>query len=148
LEGLLSEPGAIPSLEEMGVRMAGEALVIEFFALVDRVDLDAAVGLYTGDAVFLGARGRVEIRATMERGLAANAGVRSRHVIANLRSRLVGGNLLVQFTNVAYTLDDSEEPAHDPVSARSVLDQEMLIRRESGSNLRIAEHRIIGYQVP
>jgi hypothetical protein len=125
----------------MGLRMAGESLVVEFFARVDRVDLDRAVALYADEAVFLGARGRVEIRAVMERGLAAHSGVRTRHVIGNLRSHVVGGMVLVEYTNVAYTLDGSGE-------ARSVLDQEMLLRPQPGSGLRIVEHRIMGYELP
>jgi hypothetical protein len=144
----LSEPGTIPPLEELGLRMAGESLVVEFFARVDRVDLDGAVELYADDAVFLGARGRLEIRATMARGLAAHAGLRSRHVIGNLRSRVAQGMVLVEYTNVAYTLDRPGGLPDGSVIARSVLDQEMLLRKDPAARLRIAEHRILGYELP
>jgi len=144
----LPEPGGIPPLEEVGLRLAGESLVVELFALIDRLDLDRAVALYADDAVFLRARGRGEIRAVMERGLAPHADDRTRHVIGNLRSHVVGGGVLVEFTNVAYTVHAPGELSGGSVSARSVLDQEMLMRRDPDSRLRIAEHRILGYELP
>jgi len=128
--------------------MVGESLVVELFSLIDRLDLDGAVELYADDAVFLGARGRPEIRRTMERGLASHADVRTRHVIGNLRSHVVRGAVLVEFTNVAYTIPGPEEVPGGSVLARSVLDQEMLMRRDPDARLRIAEHRIIGYELP
>jgi len=134
----------VPDSEETAVRHAGEALAAEYFARVDRVDLDGAVELYAEDATFLGARGCAQIRHRMEEGLASNADKRSRHVIANLRSSLVDGDtLLVEYTAVAYTLDGSS-----PVSTRSVFDQEMIIRRGPDGWLRIADHRILGFDPP
>jgi uncharacterized protein (TIGR02246 family) len=132
----------VPDPEETAVRQAGQGLPAEYFARIDRADLDGAVELYTEDATFLGARGRAQIRQRMEQGLAPNAGKRSRHVIANLRSSLVDRDtLLVEYTAVAYTLDGS-----NPVAARSVFDQEMVIRRGPEGWLRIADHRIIGFE--
>jgi ketosteroid isomerase-like protein len=140
----LRDPGFVPDAEETAVRQAGQALPAEYFARIDRVDLDGAVELYREDATFLGVRGRPQIRQRMEQGLAPNAGRRSRHVIANLRSSLVDRDtLLVEYTAVAYTLDGSS-----PVAARSVFDQEMVIRRGPDGRLRIADHRIIGFEPP
>jgi uncharacterized protein (TIGR02246 family) len=140
----LREPGFVPDAEETAVRHAGQALPAEYFARIDRVDLDGAVELYAEDATFLGARGRHQIRQRMEQGLAPNAGNRSRHVIANLRSSLVDRDtLLVEYTAVAYTLDGSS-----PVATRSVFDQEMVIRRGPDGWLRIADHRILGFEPP
>ncbi len=140
----MREPGFVPDLEETAVRHAGQAFPAEYFARIDRVDLDGAVELYTEDATFLGARGRAQIRQRMEQGLAPNAGNRSRHVVANVRSSLVNRDtLLVEYTAVAYTLDGSS-----PVATRSVFDQEMLIRRGPDGWLRIADHRIIGFEPP
>lgn len=134
----------MPDAEETAVRHAGQALPAEYFARIDRVDLDGAVELYAEDATFLGARGRHQIRQRMEQGLAPNAGNRSRHVIANLRSSLVDRDtLLVEYTAVAYTLDGSS-----PVATRSVFDQEMVIRRGPDGWLRIADHRILGFEPP
>jgi ketosteroid isomerase-like protein len=128
---------------DAALRIAAEAVSVELFTRIDRRDLDGALDLYDADAVFLEARGRDEIRQTMTAGLAENAHVRSRHVLGNVRSSVVGADeVLVEYTAVAYTLADGASPV-----ARSVLDQEQLVRRGPDGGLRIAEHRIFGYRV-
>jgi hypothetical protein len=124
-------------------QLAAQDLVIELFARIDAKDIDGAVSLYAVDAVFLGARGRHEIREVMLRGLAPNAGQRSRHVIANVRSvPLDDDSVLVRYTAVAYTMDGTA-----PVAVRSILDQEQVVRRRDGV-LEVAEQRIPGFAPP
>lgn len=123
--------------------LAAQALVIELFARIDAKDIDGAVALYAEDAVFLGARGRHEIREVMLRGLAPNARQRSRHVIGNVRSIPLGtDSVLVRYTAVAYTMDGTV-----PVAVRSILDQEQVVRRRNGV-LEVAEQRIADFAPP
>jgi ketosteroid isomerase-like protein len=133
------DDGAGAGDEDAALCLAGQALVAEFFDRVDRGVLDDAVGLYAADAVFLGAQGRSAIRETMVRGLAPNADKRTRHVVGNVRSYPDGGVLVVRYTALAYTLDGP-----GPYAARSVLDQEMCMRRGPDGRLQIVEHRIFG----
>ena len=124
-------------------QLAAQHLVIELFARIDARDIDGAVALYAEDAVFLGARGRREIREVMLRGLAPNAAQRSRHVIGNVRSAVLGADsVLVRYTAVAYTMDGTV-----PVAVRSILDQEPVVRRRDGA-LEVAEQRIPGFAPP
>jgi hypothetical protein len=122
---------------DAALQIAAQALVVELFARIDARDIDGAVALYARDAVFLGARGRREIREVMLRGLAPNASQRSRHVIGNLRSTPLGADsVLVRYTAVAYTMNGTV-----PVAVRSILDQEQVVRRHDGV-LEVAEQRI------
>lgn len=124
--------------------LAAQALVSEYFARVDQRDIPGAVALYAEDATFLGARGPAEIRETMLRGLQNNVQHRSKHVIANLRSSSADADLvLVEYTALAYTLDGP-----GPFAARSILDQQMLLRPGAEGGLRIVEHRIFGFEAP
>lgn len=132
----------VPDAAQAALRLAAEAVTVEYFALVDTGDLASATALYAEDAVFLGARGRAEIGQAMRRGLAVNAGLRSRHVIGNVRSTVLdAGTVVVDYTAVAYTLGE-------PPAVRSVLDQQQLLRRDPEGILRTAEHRIPGYAGP
>ncbi|HEY3882788.1 MAG TPA: nuclear transport factor 2 family protein [Trebonia sp.] len=124
-------------------QLAAQALVVELFARIDARDIDGAVALYAPDAVFPGAKGRPEIRETMLRGLLPNAGQRSRHLLGNLRSAPLGADsVLVRYTAVAYTMDGTV-----PLAARSVIDQEQVVRRRGGV-LEVAEQRIPGFAAP
>jgi ketosteroid isomerase-like protein len=123
--------------DNTALQLAAQALVVELFARIDAKDVDGAVALYAQDALFLGAKGRSEIRETMLRGLAPNAGQRSRHVIANLRSTPQDADsVLVRYTAVAYTMEGTV-----PLAARSIIDQEQVVRRRGGA-LEVAEQRI------
>jgi hypothetical protein len=137
-----SDPGSVPGPEELGLRLAAQALAIEYFARIDRRDLDGALGLYAEDAVFLGVRGRDAIRAVAERGLAANAAHPTRHVVANLTASAAAepGSAVVRFTALAYTLAAGERPR-----LRTVLDQQMRVGRQPEGRMRITEHQIPGY---
>ena len=133
---------AVPA-GDAAFQLAAQALVVELFARIDARDIDGAVALYAPDAEFLGARGRAEIGETMRRGLARNAGQRSRHVLGNLRSALLDADrVLVRYTAVAYTMEGTL-----PVAARSVIDQEQVVRRRGGV-LEVAEQRIPGFAPP
>ncbi len=126
------------------LQLAAQALVLDLFARIDAKDIDGAVALYAPDAVFLGATGRREIREVMLRGLAPNAGQRSRHVIGNVRSVLLDADsVLVKYTAVAYTL-----AGPGPFAARSIIDQEQVIRRGPGGELKVAEQRIPAFSLP
>lgn len=132
-----------PTLREMALLLSGQNFVAEYFARVDRRDVDGAVLMYAEDAVFLGALGRAEIRRTMEKGLAAHADRPTRHVIANVRASLRDPvTVLVEYTALAYTLGTD-----GPLSPRSILDQEMHMRAGDADRLLIAEHRIAGFRI-
>jgi ketosteroid isomerase-like protein len=136
----MSDPTAVEALHEGALQLAAQALVMELFARIDRRDIDGAVGLYAEDAVFLGATGRTEIEQAMRAGLAPNAEHRSRHVIANVRSSMLDGDsVLVDYTALAFTLQGP-----GPFAARSILDQQQVIRRSHSGKLEIAEQRIPG----
>jgi hypothetical protein len=135
------EIGAIPGSEDWGLLLAGPAVTVEYFARLDRRDRAGALDLYAEDARFLGARGREAIGAVMERGLAPNAGHRTRHVVANLTARCADAGVVVSYTVLAHTLDDGGGPP----ALRTVLDQEMHLRPVPGGPLRIVEHRIFGF---
>jgi hypothetical protein len=140
----MRDPTAVPSPDEWILLLATHALVAELFARIDRGDVDEAAGLYAEDASFLGARGPVEIQQTMRRGLEANLGHRSRHVIGNVRSGIAeDGSVLVEYTVVAYTLDGTGPPV-----PRTVIDQEQVVRRRPDGRLEIAEHRLLGFAPP
>lgn len=140
----MRDPTAVPTLDQGVLLLAAHALVAELFARIDRADIDDAAELYAEDASFLGARGPAEIRQTMQRGLEANAGHRSRHVIGNVRSGITeDGSVLVEYTVVAYTLDGTGPPA-----PRTVIDQEQVVRRRPDGRLEIAEHRLLGFVPP
>lgn len=131
----------LPDPAELALRVAAESLVGELFSLIDRRDLAAASSLYAEDALFLGAHGRDEIRATMEKGLAASAHHRTRHVVANVRSSTPApGSALVEYTILAYTLDGD-----GILAPRTILDQELRVRTLPDGSVAIAEHRIFGY---
>ncbi len=136
-------PGSVPEADEQGRLIAAPSVVTEYFARVDRRDLDSAVDLYADDATFMGATGKGAIRTVMERGLAPNAHRRTRHVVANVRASHVDqATVRIEYTALAYTLD----PPAPPV-LRTVLDQEMYLRPDQEGRLRIADHRILDFQL-
>lgn len=133
-------------MNDADLRLDAQALVVELFARIDAKDIDGAVGLYAADAEFLDAKGPAAIRDVMVRGLAPNADHQSRHVITNLRSRPAGGasgSVVVSYTALAFTL-----AGDGPFAARSILDQEQVIRRRADGALEIAAQRIFGYGSP
>lgn len=135
----MHNPGEVPSPGAAARLLASQALVAEVFARLDAGDIDGALALYADDAAFLGAVGRAAIKDTMVRGMAPNAGRRSRHVIANLRAALDGETTVVEYTAVAYTLDGP-----GPYAPRSVFDQVQHHRPGPGGALRVVRHDIPG----
>jgi ketosteroid isomerase-like protein len=139
----MRDPGFVPDAQETARRLASQAIVIEVFTHLDAKDVDAALELYADDAVFLGTKGKDEIKAVMLRGMATNADKRSRHVIANLRASSVDPEtMVVDYTAVAYTL---EGPG--PYAPRAVFDQQQHHRRGPDGALRVVEHQIFGFSV-
>jgi hypothetical protein len=140
----MAEADATEDVATVARCLASERLVIELFDRLDAHDLERAVELYADDATFLGAQGTAAIRETMRRGMAPNAGKRTRHVIGNLRSRALSADTTqVQYTAVTYTLDGD-----GPYAPRSVLDQEQLHRLDADGTLRIVRHEIFGFAPP
>jgi ketosteroid isomerase-like protein len=138
----MRKPGRVPDVELAARQLACHQVVTEVFARLDAGDLDGALALYADDAELLGARGRPEIKAAMMRGMAPNAGKRTRHVISNLRARAIDDStMLVEYTAVTYTLDGP-----GPYAPRSILDQEQELRADRDGVLRVVRHRIFGFE--
>jgi ketosteroid isomerase-like protein len=138
----MRQPGRVPDVELAARQLACHQVVTEVFARLDAGDLDGALALYADDAELLGARGRPEIKAAMMRGMAPNAGKRTRHVISNLRARAIDDStMLVEYTAVTYTLDGP-----GPYAPRSILDQEQELRADRDGVLRVVRHRIFGFE--
>lgn len=133
------DPGLVPDGGETSRRLASAAIVAELFHRIDAGDVAGAVELYSDDATFLRARGKVEIRTALERGISSN---RSRHLITNVRARSEEGVgiMVVEYTAAAFTLEGG-----GPFAARAVLDQVQRHRRDPDGVVRIVEHQILGY---
>jgi hypothetical protein len=138
----MRQPGSVPDVELTARQLACHHVVTEVFARLDAGDVDGALALYADDAELLGARGRSDIKAAMLRGMAPNAGKRTRHVISNLRASAIDDRtMLVEYTAVTYTL---EGPG--PYPPRSVFDQEQQLRADHDGVLRVVRHRIFGFE--
>jgi hypothetical protein len=139
----VDDPGRVPEGDEVGLRAAGQAVVTELFARLDRRDFDGAVELYAEDAVLEGAKGKNEIRETILRSVTSNAGQPTSHTVTNVRAAVTGhGEIVVQYTVVAYRLTGP-----GPYSAHAIIDQRQTLRVAADGNLRIGEHRVEGYDL-
>ena len=70
-------PGRIPDAAELGLRAAAERLVSEYFARLDRTDVEGLLELYADDAVLQDAKGKAAIRQVILSTSAAVAGKNS-----------------------------------------------------------------------
>jgi plasmid stabilization system protein ParE len=140
---MIDHPGRIPDVEELRVRAAAEHLVGEYFARLDRADVDGLLELYADDATLQGARGKAAIRQAILGSSAAVAGRNSPHIPTNIRAASAGGRVVVDYTLVA---DLQEGPGPYPVIA--ILNQRQVLKRSaSGGYLQIMEHQILGFDL-
>jgi hypothetical protein len=139
----MDDPGRLPDADEVALRTAGQAVVTELFARLDRRDFEGAVELYAEDAVLEGARGKSEIRETILRSVTANAGQPTNHTVTNVRAAVTGhAEIVVYYTVVAYRLGGP-----GPYAAHAILNQQQILRVAVDGHLRISEHRVEGYDL-
>ena len=142
-EAQMDDPGRVPDAGEVGLRAAGQAVVTELFARLDRRDFEGAVELYAEDAVLEGAKGKTQIKETMLRSVTSNAGQATSHTVTNIRAAVTShGEIIVNYTVVAYRLGGP-----GPYSAHAIIDQQQTLRVAADGNLRIREHRVEGYDL-
>jgi hypothetical protein len=142
-EAHMDDPGRVPDADEVGLRAAGQAVVTELYARLDRRDFEGAVELYAENAVLEGAKGKSEIRETILRSVTSNAGQPTSHTVTNVRAAVTGpSEVVVHYTVVAYRLDGP-----GPYAAHAILDQHQVLRVAADGNLRIHEHRVEGYDL-
>jgi hypothetical protein len=136
-------PGRIPDATELALRAAAERLVSEYFARLDRADVEGLLELYADDASLQGAKGKAEIRQAIMSSSAAVAGKDSPHLPTNIRAASFGDGVAVDFTVVAYM---REGPA--PWPAISILNQRQILKRSGpDGGLQIAEHLVHGFDL-
>ena len=137
-------PGRIPDAEELGLRAAAERLVGEYFARLDRADVDGLLELYADDATLQGAKGKEAIREAIVSSSAAVAGKDSPHVPVNIRAAAAGDGVEVDYTVIAYL---REGPGPYPPVA--ILNQRQILRRSPpDGRLRIVDHQVTGFDLP
>jgi hypothetical protein len=142
-EAHMDDPGRVPDAGEVGLRAAGQAVVTELFARLDRRDFEGAVDLYAEDAVLEGAKGKTQIRETILRSVTSNAGQATSHTVTNIRAAVTShGEIIVNYTVVAYRLGGP-----GPYSAHAIIDQQQTLRVAADGKLRIREHRVEGYDL-
>ena len=134
-------PGRIPDAAELGLRAAAERLVSEYFARLDRADVEGLLELYADDAVLQDAKGKAAIRQVILSTSAAVAGKNSPHIPTNIRAVSIDDGVAVDYTVVAYL---QEGPG--PYPAVAILNQRQILKRSaSDGSLRIVEHRVQGF---
>jgi hypothetical protein len=134
-------PGRIPDVEELGLRAAAERLVSEYFARLDRADVEGLLELYADDAVLQDVTGKAAIRQVILSTSAAVAGKNSPHIPTNIRAASVDDGVAVDYTVVAYL---QEGPG--PYPAVAILNQRQILKRSASDGcLRIVEHRVQGF---
>jgi hypothetical protein len=137
-------PGRIPDAEELGLRAAAERLVGEYFARLDRADIDGLLELYADDATLQGAKGKEAIRHAVLGSSAAVAGKDSPHIPTNIRAASIEDGVAVDYTVVAYL---REGPG--PYPAIAILNQRQIMKRSaSDGSLQIVEHQVTGFDLP
>jgi hypothetical protein len=117
-------------------------VVTEYFARLDRADVEGVLELYDEEAVLEGARGRDAIRQSILQSAGAVNGRPTAHIVTNLRASAAQGRVAVDFTVVAYALEGS-----GPYAASVILNQRQIQKRSPDGNLRIVEHRVMGYEL-
>lgn len=98
------------------------------------------VELYAEGATLEGAVGKEAIRHAIHHSSGAVRGTPTAHVVTNVRSSVVDGRVVVDYTVVGYVLEGS-----GPYAANVILTQRQIHERSSDGNLRIVEHRVEGY---
>lgn len=130
-------------MAELGLRAAAERLVSEYFARLDRADVEGVLELYADDAVLEGAKGKAAIRQVILSSSAAVAGKSSPHIPTNIRAVSTGDGVAVDYTVVAYL---QEGPG--PYPAIAILHQRQILRRSApDGSLQIVEHRVQGFDL-
>jgi hypothetical protein len=136
-------PGRIPDVVELGLRAAAERLVSEYFARLDRADVEGVLELYADDAVLQDAKGKDAIRQAILSSSAAVAGKRSPHIPTNIRAASIDDGVAVDYTVVAYL---QEGPG--PYPAIAILNQRQILKRSApDGSLQIVEHRVQGFDL-
>jgi ketosteroid isomerase-like protein len=136
-------PGRIPDAEELALRAAAQSLVSEYFARLDRADVDGVLELYADDASLAGLQGKPAIRQSILDNSGAVAGRDSPHLPTNIRASVDGDRVIVNFTVVAYSMDGP-----GPYPAIAILKQSQILKRSaSDGSLRIEEHSLQGFEL-
>jgi AcrR family transcriptional regulator len=118
-------------------------LVGEYFARLDRADVEGVLELYADDAVLQDAKGKDAIRQAILSSSAAVAGQKSPHIPTNIRAASTDDGVAVDYTVVAYL---QEGPG--PYPAVAILNQRQILKRSaSDGSLQIAEHRVQGFDL-
>jgi ketosteroid isomerase-like protein len=137
-------PGRIPDVAELGLRAAAQHLVSEYFARLDRADVEGLLELYADDAVLQDAKGKAAIREAIVSSSAAVAGQDSPHIPTNIRAASTGDGVAVEYAVVAYL---REGPG--PYPAIAILDQRQILKRSAADGrLPIVEHQVTGFDLP
>jgi hypothetical protein len=135
-------PGRLPDAEELALRSAAQSVVIEMFARLDRADVEGVLELYAEDAILEGAEGKSAIRQSILRSAGAVNGRPTAHIVTNLRAWAQDDGVAVEYRVVAYELDGT-----GPHPAHIILAQRQIQKLGPDGNLRIAEHRVEGYDL-
>jgi ketosteroid isomerase-like protein len=134
-------PGRVPDVEELGLRAAAHRLVGEYFARLDRADVEGVLELYAEDATLEDAEGKDAIRQIILDNSGAVAGRTIPHLPINIRAAAIDDRVIVDYTVVAYSL---EGPG--PYQAVAILNQRQIQKRTAqDGSLQIVEHRVQGY---
>ena len=130
-------------MHELGLRAAAERLVGEYFARLDRADVEGVLELYADEAVLQDVTGKAAIRQVILSTSAAVAGKNSPHIPTNIRAASIDDGVAVDYTVVAYL---QEGPG--PYPAVAILNQRQILKRSpSDGSLRIVEHRVQGFDL-
>jgi ketosteroid isomerase-like protein len=136
-------PGRVPDAEELALRAAAQRLVGEYFARLDRADVEGLLELYADDAVLQDAKGKAAIRQAILSSSAAVAGKNSPHIPTNIRAASTGDGVAVDYTVVAYL---QEGPG--PYPAIAILNQRQVLKRSAADgSLQIVEHQVLGFDL-
>lgn len=136
-------PGRIPDVKELALRTAAQHLVAEYFARLDRADVEGILELYADDATLQGVKGKAEIREAILSNSAAVAGKKSPHIPTNIRAASIDDGVAVDYTVVAYL---QEGPGPYPVIA--ILNQRQILKRSApDGSLQIVDHQVLGFDL-
>jgi len=117
--------------------------VSEYFARLDRADVEGVLELYADDAVLQEAKGKEAIRQAILSSSAAVAGKNSPHIPTNIRAASIDDGVAVEYTVVAYL---QEGPG--PYPAIAILNQRQILKRSApDGSLQIVEHRVQGFDL-
>jgi ketosteroid isomerase-like protein len=134
--------GRVPDVEELALRAAAAQVVGEYFARLDRADVEGVLALYADDAVLQGVAGKEAIRQSILNNSGAVAGRRSPHLPTNIRAAAVDDGVVVDYTVVAYL---QEGPG--PYPATAILNQRQILKRAADGTLQIVDHQVDGFDM-